>query len=102
ALKAEAAAAIRAAVVPAHAKLLAFLRTDYIPGARKTIAAYDLPDGRAYYRSKVAEFTTQDQTPEDIHRIGLAEMAAIRARMQGVMTEVGFKGDLPAFLAFLR
>ncbi|MBI0475474.1 DUF885 family protein [Sphingomonas sp. MA1305] len=102
ALKAQAAAAIREAVVPAHAKLLAFLRTEYIPGARRTLAAYDLPDGKAYYRSKVAEFTTLDQSPEEIHRIGLAEMAKIRARMQGVMTQVGFKGDLPAFLAFLR
>src|SRR3546814_7875088 len=46
ALAAEGAAAIREAVVPAHAKLLAFLRDEYIPGARKSLAAYDLPDGR--------------------------------------------------------
>jgi len=102
ALRAQGAAAIRDAVVPAHARLLAFLRTEYIPGARTTLAAYDLPDGRAYYRSKLAEFTTLDQSPEQIHAIGLAEMARIRSRMQQVMAQVGFKGDLPAFLKFLR
>ncbi len=101
-LRAEAAKAIREAVVPAHARLLAFLRQDYIPGAQKALAAYDLPDGRAYYRSKIVEYTTQDLTPEQVHQTGLAEIAKIRARMQQVMDHVGFKGDLPAFLQFLR
>src|SRR3546814_10805006 len=74
ALAAEGAAAIREAVVPAHAKLLAFLRDEYIPGARKSLAAYDLPDGRAYYQSKIAEFTTRDLTPDQVHAIGLTEI----------------------------
>ncbi len=78
-LRAEGEAAIREAVVPAHAKLLRFLRDEYIPGARTALAAYDLPDGRAYYQSKVAEYTTLDQTPEQVHAIGLAEVAKIRA-----------------------
>jgi uncharacterized protein (DUF885 family) len=101
-LRAEAAAAIRNAVIPAHAKLLTFLRQEYIPGARTSIAAYDLPDGKAYYRSKIREFVTLDLPPEQIHEIGLAEVARIRARMLDVMKQVGFKGDLPAFLNFLR
>ncbi len=101
-LRAEAQAAIADSVVPAHRTLLAFLRTEYLPGARRTIAAYDLPDGRAYYASKVAEFTTRDLTAEQVHAIGLAEVAAIRARMLVVMREVKFDGDLPAFLTFLR
>ena len=101
-LRAEGEAAIREAVVPAHAKLLRFLRDEYIPGARTALAAYDLPDGRAYYQSKVAEYTTLDQTPEQVHAIGLAEVAKIRARMHDVMQQVGFKGDLAAFLKFLR
>ncbi|HWW59677.1 MAG TPA: DUF885 family protein [Sphingopyxis sp.] len=102
AFAAEGAAAIRGAVVPAHAKLLVFLRDEYIPGARKSLAAYDLPDGRAYYQSKIAEFTTRDLTPDQVHAIGLAEVKKIRVRMQDVMDAVGFKGDLPAFLHFLR
>lgn len=101
-LRAEGETAIREAVVPAHAKLLRFLREEYIPGARAALAAYDLPDGRAYYQSKVAEYTTLDQTPEQVHAIGLAEVAKIRARMHDVMQQVGFKGDLAAFLKFLR
>ncbi|MEI5685599.1 DUF885 domain-containing protein [Sphingomonas kyungheensis] len=102
ALRAEALKVIRDAVVPAHQRLLAFLRDDYIPHARIGLAAYDLPDGKAYYQSKVAEYTTLGQTPEQVHAIGLAEVARIRARMQQVMTTVGFTGDLPAFLAMLR
>lgn len=101
-LRAEAAAAIREAVVPAHAKLLRFLRDEYIPGSREKLAAYDLPDGRAYYQSKVFEFTTLPQSPEQVHAIGLAEVAKIRARMHAVMRQVDFKGDLAAFLTFLR
>src|SRR3546814_17778179 len=54
ALAAEGAAAIREAVVPAHAMLLAFLRDEYIPGPRNRLDAYYLPDGRAYYHSKIA------------------------------------------------
>ncbi len=101
-LRAQGIAAIREAVVPAHAKLLAFLRTEYIPGSRTALDAYGLPDGRAYYQSKIAEYTTLNQTPEQVHAIGLAEVAKIRARMLDVMREVKFEGDLPAFLTFLR
>ncbi len=102
ALRAEAKAAIRDDVLPAHRKLLAFLRNDYIPHAQVSTAAYDLPDGKAYYRSKIREYVTADMTPEQVHAIGLSEMKRIRARMDGVMKEVKFKGDFPAFLTFLR
>jgi uncharacterized protein (DUF885 family) len=101
-LRAEARKAITQGVVPAHAKLLAFMRGEYARGARKTLAAYDLPDGQAYYRSKIREFVTLDKSPEAIHQIGLSEMARIRTQMNEVMQQVGFKGDLKAFLHFLR
>ncbi|MCJ2185775.1 DUF885 family protein [Novosphingobium sp. 2638] len=93
---------IASSVVPAHAKLLAFMRGEYAPQARKTLAAYDLPDGKAYYRSKIREYVTRDMSPEEIHQIGLSEIARIRGRMDDVMREVKFKGDLKAFLHFLR
>lgn len=102
ALRADAAAAIRDAVIPAHRTLLKFLHETYLPGLRTTLAAYDLPDGRAYYAAQIRQYTTLDLTPEAIHAIGEAEVAKIRAQMLGVMAETGFKGDLPAFLAFLR
>jgi len=102
ALRREALDAIAKAVTPAHASLRNFLRDEYIPGARKSLAAYDLPDGKAFYQSKVREFTTTDLTPDQIHQTGLAEVAKIRTRMLEVMKEVKFEGDLPAFLTFLR
>ena len=102
ALRAAGAAAIRAKVIPAYRALLAFLREQYIPQARTRIDAYSLPDGKAYYQSKIREFATLDLSPGQIHQIGLDEVAAIQARMREVMKDASFKGDLPAFLAFLR
>ena len=101
-LRAQAASVISAEVIPAHRELLTFLRTEYLPRTRTTLAAEALPDGRAYYRSKIIEFTTLDLTPQEIHALGLSEMAMIHARMAEVMAEVKFAGDLPAFLKFLR
>jgi uncharacterized protein (DUF885 family) len=101
-LRAAALKAIRDAVVPAHAELLAFMRNEYIPGAREALAATSLPDGTAYYQSKITEFTTTALSAGQIHDIGLQEMAKIRAEMLDVMKQVKFNGDLPAFLQFLR
>ena len=102
ALRAQAAAVIREQVQPAYAKVLAFFRNDYLPQARTTLAAESMPGGKAYYQSKIVEFTTTNMTADQIHAIGLAEMAKIRAEMHDTMKKVDFKGDLPAFLAFLR
>jgi uncharacterized protein (DUF885 family) len=96
------AAAIRDHVQPAHAEVLAYVRSDYFPRARVLLAAESLPDGKAYYQSKIVEYTTTSLSADEIHRIGLAEMAKIRAEMQQAMNQAGFRGDLPAFLAFLR
>jgi uncharacterized protein (DUF885 family) len=101
-LRAAAVKVITEKVVPAHRELLTFMHEIYIPQARVTLAAEALPDGKAYYQSKIRAFTTTDLTPEQIHAIGLTEVAAIRAQMLAVMQEVKFSGDLPAFLHFLR
>ena len=101
-LRAAGTAAIGEAVIPAHQTLLVFLRADYLPGARATIDAYSLPDGRDYYRSKIAEFTTLDMSPGEIHQLGLEEIAKLRGAMAAVIGEVKFDGDLAAFLNFLR
>jgi len=101
-LRAAALKAIREAVVPAHAELLAFMRDEYIPGATEALAATSLPDGKAYYQSKITEFTTTTLSADQIHEIGLKEMAKLRAEMLDVMKQVKFEGDLPAFLHFLR
>ena len=102
ALRAEAVAVIRDQVIPAHIKLLAFLKDDYLPKATETLAAESLPDGRAYYQAKILEYATVELTPDQIHKIGLEQVDLISAQMQTVMRETGFQGDMPAFLAFLR
>jgi uncharacterized protein (DUF885 family) len=102
ALRADAVNAITGSVIPAYKDLLTFLQKDYIPGARTTLAAESLPDGKAYYRAQILEYTTLDMTPDAIHQLGLAEVARIHAEMLQTMKATGFKGDFPAFLHFLR
>ncbi len=102
ALRAQAISTIRDAVQPAYRELLKFMRNEYLPGMRTSLAAYDLPDGKAFYRAKIREFTTLDAEPAAIHAFGEAEVARLHGQMLGVMKETGFNGDFPAFLKFLR
>lgn len=90
------------AAISGYAAFLDFFRKEYLPGARTTLAAHELPNGRAYYRQKIRELTTLDRTPEEIHKTGLAEVERIGAEMCAVMKQVGFQGDFAAFLQFLR
>ena len=101
-LRTEGEAAIRDAVQPAYRKLLEFYRNEYYPKARTTIAARDLPDGDAFYRAQIREFTTTDLTPEEIHEIGLKQVAETEAEMRLTMAETGFKGSFEDFLRFLK
>jgi uncharacterized protein (DUF885 family) len=101
-LRDQAISTIRDTVQPAYRELLTFFRAEYIPGTRTTLAAYDLPDGRAYYRARTRQFTTLDQDPAAIHAFGESEVARLHEQMLGAMKETGFTGDFPAFLAFLR
>ena len=102
ALRAQAISTIRDSVQPAYRELLKFMRSEYLPGMRTSLAADDLPDGKAFYRSKILEFTTLDTDPAVIHTFGEAEVARLHEQMLGVMKETGFKEDFPAFLKFLR
>jgi len=102
ALREQAIAVIRDTVQPAYRDLLTFFRAEYLPGTRTSLAAYDLPDGKNYYRAKIREFTTLDEDPETIHALGESEVRRLHADMLEVMSATGFKGDFPAFLAFLR
>jgi uncharacterized protein (DUF885 family) len=90
-------------VVPAYRRFLDFVTREYVPGARETLAASALPNGEAYYRFLIRQYTTRDDlTAEQIHQIGRDEVKAIRAEMDAVIREVGFEGDFAAFLHFLR
>ena len=106
-LRAQARAAIQQRVVPAFGKLLAFFRDEYMPQARETLAAEAMPEGKAWYRQQIREYTTLDASPEQIHQIGLREVARIQAEMDAIIRKVGFKAPqgqdtFAAFLQFLR
>ncbi|WP_101925428.1 MULTISPECIES: DUF885 domain-containing protein [Luteimonas] len=88
--------------VPAYNKLLTFLRTEYLPRTRTSIAARDLPEGRAFYQSQIREYVTRDMTAREVHDIGLANVARITAEMEQVKTRAGFDGTLAEFIEFLR
>jgi uncharacterized protein (DUF885 family) len=100
------AAAYRAALVqeilPAYQRLADFIERDYLPAARTTVGWSDLPDGAAWYRWRVRDATTMDMEPEQIHALGLQEVARIRGEMLAVKQQVGFPGDLDAFFKHLE
>jgi len=102
ALRAAAVTTIRDIVQPAYVRLLEFLRAEYLPGARTTLAAEALPEGKSYYRAKIREFTTLDMDPEAIHQLGVREVERLHAAMLEQMHATGFTGDFAQFLHFLR
>ena len=102
ALEQSAEQVINAVVLPAYRELLHFMQVEYLPATRKTIAASELPDGAAFYQSQIRNHTTLNLSPEDIHQQGLNEVARIRQLMERIKQSTGFKGDMAAFIKFLR
>ncbi|WP_160729485.1 DUF885 family protein [Pontixanthobacter luteolus] len=101
-LKEAGRAAIEQAIAPSYANLLKFLRDDYFPNARGTIAAEKFPDGEAYYAQQIRQYTTLDLTADQIHAIGLDEVARIEAAMRAIMQELAFEGSISEFNERLR
>lgn len=101
-LKSQAAAVISEQLVPAYSQFKAFIEKTYLPSTREHPGIGTLPGGKAVYAMLARHFTTTDMTPEEIHDVGLAEVARIRGEMMEVIEEVGFEGDLNAFNEFLR
>jgi uncharacterized protein (DUF885 family) len=91
-----------AQAVSGYRAFLDFMTKEYLPGARATVGASEMPGGREFYAHAVKNFTTLDVTPDQVHETGLKEVARIRAEMQDVIRQVGFQGDFAAFLQFLR
>ena len=94
--------AIEQQVTPAYAKWLTFFREEYLPNTRTSLGASEFPEGAAYYAQQIRQYTTLDLTAEQIHEIGLAEVARIIAEMEKVKAEAGFAGTLAEFVSFLR
>lgn len=101
AFQAEACRVITEEINPAFAELLAFLEDRYLPVARKP-GIGSLPGGKQVYARLAQHFTTTNMTPDEIHEIGLREVARIRGEMEAVIAEVGFEGDITEFNTFLR
>jgi uncharacterized protein (DUF885 family) len=94
--------AISESVVPGYEAFLAFMRDDYVPAGRESIAIAEIPHGREYYEHRVRLFTTLDLTARDVHERGLEEVQRIRAEMEAVIEEARFDGSFAEFLEFLR
>ena len=95
-------AAIMNAVMPAYRDLEKFLSEEYSPQARRVVGIGTTEEGREYYRALVRYFTTLDMTPDEVHQIGLNEVARIRGEMNAIIKEVNFEGSFADFLNFLR
>ncbi|WP_348728094.1 DUF885 domain-containing protein [Rheinheimera texasensis] len=102
ALQQQASALISQQITPVYQQYLDFFTTQYVPGARDNIAAIALPDGAAFYQNRLEHYTTLKMTPQQVHQIGLQEVARIRAEMQQVIQQTGFKGSFAEFVQFLR
>jgi uncharacterized protein (DUF885 family) len=89
-------------VLPAYKRLRDFVRDEYLPQSRSSVAWTALPDGQAWYAYYVQEHTTTKLTPDEIHALGLSEVKRILGEMDQVRQQVGFKGDLEAFFTFLE
>ena len=93
---------IEGKVIPAYAKMSAFLKDEYLASGRDTSGYSDLPQGSDYYDYAIKLYTTTTMTADEIHNLGLSEVARIRTEMEKVKEEVGFKGDLKAFFDDVR
>jgi uncharacterized protein (DUF885 family) len=100
-LRREAARIYEAKAGPAFRELHEFFAAEYLPRTRETIALRDVPDGDAWYAFLVRQSTTTDLTPDEIHRIGLEEVARIRGLMEHVLEDSGFAGTFAEFVNFL-
>lgn len=89
-------------VIPAFKNVKVFFEDIYYPNTRKSIGVSETPNGKDYYQSRIDYYTTLNETPKSIHEKGLKEVARIRKKMESIVDEVKFKGDLKQFITFLR
>jgi uncharacterized protein (DUF885 family) len=89
-------------IVPAYKKLHAFMSTDYLNAGRMSSGIDDTPNGEAYYKHQIKTYTTTNMTADEIHQLGLKEVARILSEMGKVKEQVGFNGDIKSFFNDLR
>lgn len=101
-LQKEGREAIEQQIVPAFTKFKQFFVSEYLPACYNQVGAWQLPNGKELYEYFVRDYTTTNETPEQVHEIGLKEVARINAEMDRVMQQTGFKGTRAEFFQFLR
>ncbi len=97
----DAVKALKTNVLPAYTKLIALLEAQH-KAATTDDGVWKLPDGKNYFENRLARMTTTDMTADEIHEIGLKEVARIHSEMQKIKDQVNFDGDLQAFFKFMR
>jgi uncharacterized protein (DUF885 family) len=101
-LQTAAKGAVANKVIPAYKKFKEFFVTEYLPASYDQVGAWQRPNGDKAYAFYVREYTTTDLTPDQIHELGLKEVARIKAEMEQIKEKTGFKGSMPEFFNFLR
>ncbi|PRX41555.1 DUF885 domain-containing protein [Salegentibacter salegens] len=94
--------AISKNVIPQFKRIKTFFETEYLPKTRTSLGVSEIPNGREYYQNRLDYYTTLDLTAEEIHQIGLEEVARINAEMKKIIAEVEFDGSFEEFIHFLR
>lgn len=95
-------AIINEKLIPQFKKMTAFLQTEYLPASRKTSGIGALQGGNDLYKVYLKQWTTTDMTPEEIHNLGLKEVARLKAEMEKVKAQVGFNGTIVEFFDHIR
>lgn len=95
-------ATIQKDVIPSFQKIKSLFETEYYPQTRKAIGVSQTPNGAAFYKDRIAYYTTLDMTAEEVHQLGLNEVAKIKNAMESIIEEVDFQGSFEDFFAFLR
>ena len=95
--------AIENKVTPEFKRIKQFFETEYFPKTRTALGVSETPNGKEYYQDRINFYTTSTQyTADDIHQIGLKEVARIKTKMQQIIKDLNFKGSFADFLQFLR
>lgn len=89
-------------IIPAYQNLVAFMGGDYLAAGRNSSGFDAYSFGEDYYNYAIRLYTTTDMTADEIHQLGLSEVARLRSEMERVKEKVGFKGDLNAFFEHVR
>jgi len=89
-------------IVPGYKALHDFMKTDYMKAGRESSGIDAVPNGKAYYKHQIKLYTTTEMTADEIHELGLSEVARISSEMEKIKEQVGFKGNLKAFFDYVR